>query len=47
MEYQILPQEQELYGIGNNYGGNNGFAVPPDPQLTTFGVGMQNLAGTS
>ena len=33
-----------LYGIGNNYGGNNGFSVPPDPQLTTFGVGMQNLA---
>ena len=34
-----------VYGIGNNYGGNNGFAVPPDPQLTTFGVGMQNLPG--
>jgi len=33
------------YGIGNNYGGNNGFSVPPDPQLTTFGVGMQNGAG--
>jgi len=34
-----------VYGIGNNYGGNNGFSVPPDPQLTTFGVGMQNLPG--
>lgn len=33
------------YGIGNNYGGDNGFAVPPDPQRTTFGVGMQNNAG--
>ena len=33
-----------LYGIGNNYGGNNGFSVPPDPQLTTFGIGMQNFA---
>ena len=31
------------YGIGNNYGGNNGFSVPPDPQRTTFGIGMQNL----
>lgn len=31
------------YGIGNNYGGNNGFSVPPDPQRTTFGTGMQNL----
>ena len=34
-----------VYGIGNNYGGNNGFTVPPDPQLTTFGVTMQNLSG--
>ncbi len=30
------------YGIGNNYGGNNGFSVPPDPQLTTFGIVMNN-----
>tara|TARA_R110000782_G_scaffold267691_1_gene363360 strand:- start:1905 stop:2624 length:720 start_codon:yes stop_codon:yes gene_type:complete len=34
-----------VYGIGNNYGGNNGNAVPPDPQRTTFGLGMQNLSG--
>ena len=32
------------YGIGNNYGGDNSFSVPPDAQRTTFGVGMQNLA---
>ena len=32
-----------VYGIGNNYGGDNGFSVPPNPQRTTFGIGMQNL----
>lgn len=32
-----------IYGIGNNYGGDNGFSVPPDPQRTTFGTVMQNL----
>jgi hypothetical protein len=35
------------YGIGNNYGGNNGFSVPPDPQLTTFGIVMNNSTGAS
>ena len=35
------------YGIGNNYGGDNGFAVPPDPQRTTFGIFMSNSTATS
>jgi len=35
------------YGIGNNYGGDNGFAVPPDPQRTTFGIFMTNSTATS
>lgn len=30
------------YGIGQNFGGNSGFQIPPDPQFTTFGLSMQN-----
>ena len=42
MEYQTQSTGTGQYGIGNNYGGNNGFSVPPDPQLTTFGIVMNN-----
>jgi len=34
-----------VYGLGDNYGGNNGFSVPPDPQRTTYGISMQNTPG--
>jgi len=36
-----------IYGIGNNYGGDNTFSVPPQAQLTTFGIIMNNSTPAS
>ena len=42
MEYQTPLLELDNMVSVITYGGNNGFSVPPDPQLTTFGIVMNN-----